>query len=177
MAQTTEKTVNVTEDAEARRLWEVALRIREMREICGYSMAEMAQKTEVTEADYTLYEAGKQDFPFTFIHKCAKAFGIGITDLLEGQSAHLSSYTVTRRGEGQETAKEAGINIQALAPLFSKKIAEPYRVRYEYNEDLQNKPIHLTKHAGQEFDFVLEGRLKVQIGSHVEYLEEGDSIY
>ena len=177
MAQTPEKTVNVTEDAEARRLWEVALRIREMREICGYSMAEMAQKTEVTEADYTLYEAGKQDFPFTFIHKCAKAFGIGITDLLEGQSAHLSSYTVTRRGEGQETAKEVGINIQALAPLFSKKIAEPYRVRYEYNEDLQNKPIHLTKHAGQEFDFVLEGRLKVQIGSHVEYLEEGDSIY
>ena len=105
------------------------------------------------------------------------AFGIGITDLLEGQSAHLSSYTVTRKGQGQETAKEDGIEIQNLAPLFRKKIAEPYWVRYEYSEELQNKPIHLTKHSGQEFDFVMSGRLKVQIGENVEYLSEGDSIY
>ncbi len=159
------------------KLQEVALRIREMREICGYTVEDMAHKTEVSAADYIRYEAGEQDFPFTFIHKCAQAFGIGITDLLEGQSAHLSSYTVTRKGEGQETAKEAGINIQALAPLFRKKIAEPYCVRYEYDEALQGKPIHLTKHAGQEFDFVLQGRLKVQVGTHVEYLGEGDSIY
>ena len=163
--------------APADKLREVSQRIREMREICGYTVAETAAMTEVSEEEYRLYEAGGRDFPFTFIHKCSKAFGIGITDLLEGRSAHLSSYTVTRRGEGQETAKEAGISIMAMAPQFSKKIAEPYRVRYEYNEELQNKPIHLTKHAGQEFDFVLEGRLKVQIGSHIEYLEEGDSIY
>ena len=127
--------------------------------------------------DYKAYENGELDFPFTFIHKCSLAFGIGITDLLEGQSAHLSSYTVTRKGQGQETAKEDGIEIQNLAPLFRKKIAEPYWVRYEYSEELQNKPIHLTKHSGQEFDFVMSGRLKVQIGENVEYLSEGDSIY
>ncbi len=127
--------------------------------------------------EYRAYENGELDFPFTFIHKCSLAFGIGITDLLEGQSAHLSSYTVTRKGQGQETAKEDGIEIQNLAPLFRKKIAEPYWVRYEYSEELQNKPIHLTKHSGQEFDFVMSGRLKVQIGENVEYLSEGDSIY
>ncbi len=164
-------------DAEAMRLYEIALRIREMREICGYTPVEMAALTEVTPEDYYRYEAGEQDFPFTFIHKCSQVFGIGITDLLEGRSAHLSSYTVTRAGEGQETAKEAGINIQALAPMFVGKIAEPYRVRYEYDPALQNKPIHLTRHDGQEFDFVLSGKLKVQVGSHIEYLEEGDSIY
>ena len=168
---------NKTNAVDEVKLQEVALRIREMREICAFSVEEMAQKTEVTLESYLRYEAGELDFPFSFIHKCARAFGIGITDLLEGRSAHLSSYTVTRRGEGQETAKEAGISIMSVAPLFRKKIAEPYRVRYEYNEDLQNKPIHLTKHAGQEFDFVLEGKLKVQVGSNVEYLEAGDSIY
>ncbi len=31
-------------------------------------------------------------------------------------------------------------------------------MRYEYSEELQNKPIHLTKHSGQEFDFVMSGR-------------------
>ena len=159
------------------KLSEVALRIREMREIFGYSEAEMAKRTEVSEEEYRTYESGSLDFPFTFLHKCALAYGIGITDLLEGQSAHLSSYTVTRRGQGQETAKEDGIQIQNLAPMFRKKLAEPYWVHYEYNEELQNKPIHLTKHSGQEFDFIMKGKLKVQVGDHVEYLEEGDSIY
>ncbi len=148
-----------------------------MREICDITETDMAKKTEVSLEDYRAYENGELDFPFTFIHKCSLAFGIGITDLLEGQSAHLSSYTVTRKGQGQETAKEDGIEIQNLAPLFRKKIAEPYWVRYEYSEELQNKPIHLTKHSGQEFDFVMSGRLKVQIGENVEYLSEGDSIY
>ena len=148
-----------------------------MREICDITETDMAKKTEVSLEDYRAYENGELDFPFTFIHKCSLAFGIGITDLLEGQSAHLSSYTVTRKGQGQETAKEDGIEIQNLAPLFRKKIAEPYWVRYEYSEELQSKPIHLTKHSGQEFDFVMSGRLKVQIGENVEYLSEGDSIY
>ncbi|MBQ7392365.1 MAG: helix-turn-helix transcriptional regulator, partial [Clostridia bacterium] len=158
-------------------LQEVALRIREMREIFDFSVETMAEKTEVTVEEYCKYESGTLDFPFTFIHKCALAFGIGMTDLLEGRSAHLSSYTVTRRGQGQQTAKEDGIEISNLAPMFRKKLAEPYWVRYEYNPDLQNHPIHLTKHSGQEFDMVMKGKLKVQIGENVEYLEEGDSIY
>ena len=159
------------------KLLEVARRIREMRDIMGFSEAEMAAKTEVSVKDYRLYEAGETDFPFTFIHKCSLAFGIGITDLLEGQSAHLSSYTVTRRGQGQQTAREDGIEIQNLAPMFAKKIAEPYWVRYEYSPELQDKPIHLIKHSGQEFDFIISGHLKIQVGDNVEYLGEGDSIY
>ena len=162
---------------ETEKLKEVAVRIREMRDISGFTVSEMAKKTEVTEEEYRAFENAEVDFPFTFIHKCALAFGIGITDLLEGQSAHLSSYTVTRRGEGQETAKEDGIEIKNLAPFFRKKIAEPYWVRYEYSEELQDKPIHLTKHSGQEFDLVMKGQLKVQVGDHTELLSEGDSIY
>ena len=159
------------------KLTEVARRIREMREIFAFSEEEMAKCAEITVEEYRAFESGTKDFPFTFLHKCALAFDIGITDLLEGQSAHLSSYTVTRKGQGQETAKENGISIQNLAPMFRKKLAEPYWVKYEYNADQQNQPIHLTKHSGQEFDFVMSGKLKVQIGDHVEYLGEGDSIY
>ena len=159
------------------KLLEVAVRIREMREIQNISEADMAQRTEVTLEQYLAYEAGQLDFPFTFIHKCSLVLGVGMTDLLEGQSAHLSSYTVTRKGEGHNTAKENGIEIQNLAPLFRKKIAEPYYVRYEYDPALQDKPIHCTSHSGQEFDFIVSGRLKMQVGDHVEYLSEGDSIY
>ena len=157
-------------------LMEVAFRIREMRAICGFSEEEMARRTDTTIMEYSAYEAGRADLPFTFIHKCALAFGIGITDLLEGHSAHLSSYTVTRRGEGQQTAREPGIEISNLAPFFRNKLAEPYYVTYDYDEAQQHMPIHLTTHSGQEFDIVLSGQLKVQVGEHTEILGEGDSI-
>ena len=159
------------------KLLEIGTRIREMREIIGYTVDEMAALTDTSAEEYCEYEAGLIDFPFSFIHKCALAFGLEITDILEGHSAKLSAYTVTRKGQGQVTADEEGINIANLAPMFKKKLAEPYWVKYEYSEELQNQPIHVTKHSGQEFDLVLSGKLKIQIGEHTEILEEGDSIY
>ena len=158
-------------------LLEIAERISDMREIMGFSESEMAEKTEVSLALYKAYESGEVDLPFTFIHKCALAFGIDITDLLEGHSSTLTSYTVTRKGMGQQTAKETGIDIMNMAPKFKNKLAEPYWVRYEYSDELQHQPIHLTKHSGQEFDLVLSGALLVQVGSNKEILHEGDSIY
>ncbi len=158
-------------------LHDVALRIKEMREILGMSVEEMAKNTDTTVSEYLQYEEGLTDFPFTFIHKCSLAFGIELADLLEGHSAHLSSYTVTRKGHGRYTAKEHGIEIKNLAPMFRNKLAEPYWCRYEYSEELQNKPIHKTTHGGQEFDLIISGRLKVQVGDNVEYLSEGDTIY
>ena len=157
-------------------LLEVAFRIREMRGICGFTEEEMARRTDTTLAEYRAYEAARADLPFTFIHKCSLAFGIGITDLLEGRSANLSSYTITRKGQGQQTAREPGIEISNLAPLFRNKLAEPYCCTYDYDETQQRMPIHLTTHAGQEFDIVLSGQLKVQVGEHTEILGEGDSI-
>ncbi len=160
------------------KLYEVALRIREMREIAGYTVEQMAEKVELSVEEYRTLESGAQDFPFSFIHKCAQEFGIGMSDLLEGTtSARLSSYTVTRKGQGQQTAKENGISIANLAPKFRDKIAEPYWVRYEYDPAQQNKPIQLATHSGQEFDLVISGKLMVQVGDHTETLSEGDSIY
>ncbi|MDY3865189.1 MAG: AMP-binding protein [Eubacteriales bacterium] len=159
------------------RIGEIATRIRGMREILGWSEADMAEKTGLTQEEYAAYEGGGVDLPFTFIHNCALAFGMELTELLEGREPNLSSYTVTRRGEGEDTAREAGILIRNLAPRFRSKIAEPYWVRYEYDEKLQHQPIHLTRHSGQEFDLILRGHLKVQVGDHTEVLREGDSIY
>ena len=104
-------------------LSEIAARIKEMREIMGWSIAEMAAKTEVDEERYAAYEGGKTDIPFSFIHKCALSFNIEMTELLGGTSAKLSSYTVTRKGHGQKTAEEDGIEIVNLAPKVRDKIA------------------------------------------------------
>ena len=158
-------------------LMEIALRIREMRQILGYSMQKMADLTEVSEENYRLYETGTVDLPFSFMHKCAKVFVLEITDLLEGHSAKLSGYTVTRRGKGLTTASEDGITIQDMAPMFRKKLATPYWVTYQYSPELQNLPIHTTTHTGQEFDLVIKGAMRIKVGDHEEILREGDSIF
>ena len=158
-------------------LMDVAARIREMRQIVGYSIQEMAEKTEISQELYIEYEAGTADLPFSFMHKCAKIFGLELTELLEGHSAKLSSYAVTRRGKGMVTASEDGITIQDMAALFRQKLATPYWVTYEYSEQLQNKPIHTATHDGQEFDLVIRGAMRIKIGEHEEVLQEGDSIF
>ncbi len=159
------------------KLVEVAERISELRDIYGLSTGDMAEKTGVSLEEYLAYEEGRDDMPFSFVHKCALAFGVELTDLLEGQSAKLTTYNVTRRGRGQTTANEEGILIQNLAPKFKNKLANPYWVKYEYSPELQTKPIEVATHSGQEFDLVIKGALKVQIGEHIEILHEGDSIF
>ena len=161
----------------ANQLMDIAMRIRDMREILGYSMQKMAELTEVSEAVYRQYESGTADLPFSFLHKCAKVFGVEITVLLEGHSAKLSGYTVTRRGKGLVTASEDGITIQDMAPMFRKKLATPYWVTYKYSAELQDQPIHTTTHTGQEFDLVIKGAMRIKVGDHEEILREGDSIF
>ncbi len=158
-------------------LMAIAERIKEMREILGYSISKMAEMTEVSEETFKLYESGSVDLPFTFIHKCAKAYGLEITVLLEGHSAKLSGYTVTRKGKGLVTASEDGIIIQDMAALFRKKLATPYWVTYKYSKELQDKPIHTVTHTGQEFDLVVKGSMRIRIGDREEVLHEGDSVF
>lgn len=158
-------------------LMDVVLRIHELREIMGYSTAEMAEQCDITEEQYLEYERGAVDLPFTFLHRCSQIFGVELIQLLEGRSPRLKSYTVTRRDEGLVTAREDGIMIQNMAALFGNKIATPYWVTYTYSDDLQDKPIHTTTHAGQEFDLVISGTMKVKVGDNTEILHEGDSIF
>ena len=158
-------------------LKEVAARIREMRGITGYSVKQMAAMAEVTEEQYAAVEAAEADPSFSFLHKCAEAFGVDITALLEGHSAKLSGYVVTRGGDCPITAKSPGVEIRNMASMFKGRLATPYFVTYDYDASQQNKPLETHTHAGQEFDYVVSGHLKVRVGEHEETLNPGDSIF
>ncbi len=159
------------------KLGEIAGRIKELREIEGLTAGEMAKKTAVSEEEYLACENGKSDLNFAFIYRCALAFGVDVTDIIEGQSPNLKSYTVTRKGEGQRIEKAHGMTYYNLAASFKNRIAEPLYVKSVFSEEAQHRDIELTTHTGQECDLVIEGKLKVQVGEHKEVLEPGDSIY
>ena len=159
------------------KLLEMAGRIRDMREIEGLSIEEMAKKTDVTPEEYLRCENGEVNFSFAFIYRCALAFNVDVTDIIEGTSPRLRSYTVTRAGLGQRIERAHGMVYYGLASSFKNKIAEPLLVLSTYDEAAQNAAIPLTTHIGQECDIVLEGHLKVQVGDHSEILGPGDTIY
>ncbi len=156
---------------------EMAGRIKELREITGLSVEEMAQKTAVGTEEYLACENGESDLNFAFIYRCANIFNVDVTDIIEGYSPTLKSYTVTRRGEGQRIEKAHGMTYYNLAAAFKNRIAEPLFVKSVYSKEAQDKEIELTTHSGQECDLIISGKLKVQVGEHTEILSSGDSIY
>ena len=159
------------------KLQEIAQRIQTMREILEIPVAEMAQQTGLSAEEYLKNESGESDFSFTFLYNCAKAFGMDIVELLTGEAPHLSFYSIVRKGEGLKINRRKGFTYNHLAYRFSGKVAEPFLVTAPYFEEEQEKPIHLSQHEGQEFDFILSGQLKVQMEEHEEILNPGDAIY
>ncbi|MBR3295153.1 MAG: AMP-binding protein [Clostridia bacterium] len=159
------------------KILEMAGRIRDLREISRFTPEEMAQKTGTTTEEYLLCEEGKSDLNFAFLYRCASAFGVDVTDIIEGESPKLSTYTLTRFGEGQKIEQAHEMIYYNMAAGFKNRIADPLYVINKYSDEAFNSPIELTTHVGQEFDLVIRGSLKVQVGDHTEILYEGDSIY
>ncbi|MBP3412829.1 MAG: AMP-binding protein, partial [Oscillospiraceae bacterium] len=156
---------------------EMATRIRELREVTGLSVKEMAKRTGVTEEEYLHCEAGQTDLNIVFLYRCALSFGVDITDLIEGHSPNLRSYTLTRAGDRQMIDQGGHLTHYNLAAGFKNQIALPLFVVAHYSEEAEHEDMELTTHDGQECDLIIKGTLKIQIGEHTEILHEGDSIF
>ncbi len=157
------------------KIQQIPERIRELREILEISAAEMAEITGITVEKYLECESGNVDLSISFVHKCALRFGVDVNELMEGKSPNLRTLSVVRAGTGTRIDNRSEFDYINLAPHFKNKIAEPFLVRAEYNEEEQNQPIKLSTHAGQEIDIIIRGSLKLVVGDNVEILREGDT--
>ncbi len=158
-------------------LKEVALRLKSLRELEGVSIVEMSDATGVTREEYLASESGERDFSFNFLYNCANLLECNITELITGESAKLTHFTITRKGKGMPITRNSGFNYMHLASNMRNRSCEPFVVDIPYIKDLESKPIEVSIHSGQELDFVLEGELKVSIDGHITILNEGDSVY
>lgn len=153
---------------------EITRRIRALREDMDLTMQEMADATGRSLAEYQAQESGEHDLSFTFLFKCAERFGVDVIELLTGEAPHLGSYSVTRAGDGLSIKRRAGFEYLHKAPHFKSKKCEPFVVTAPYLEEEQDAPIHLSRHAGQELDFIISGRMRFAYEDHIEELEAGD---
>ena len=154
----------------------IAMRMRDLREISGMSAEEVAEKSGVNADVYKEYESGSRDFSFSHLFNIAETLGVDISDLLTGESPRLRGYELTRKGKGLEFHRREAYHYEHLAYNFRDKKSEPFIVTVACDGDnLYGKDTH--SHEGQEFDYVLEGTLKIDLGGNEVFLFPGDSIY
>ena len=153
---------------------EIADRLRAMRESLDITPEKAAHTCEISVSDYLKYESGETDIPVSILHRMARHFGFDITTLLTGEAPHVHTYSLTRKGKGVVVQRRRSYNYESLAANFINRKADPYFVIVEPKEDPE---ISFNSHPGQEFNYVLEGQLKVCIGNNELVLNPGDSVY
>jgi len=148
-------------------------RIKELREIIEISAIDMAREIAIPLENYLKYESGELDIPISALYKIAAQLGVDATVLLTGEDPRMDTASVCRRGKGFQIERYPGYEYSSLAYNFKGRTMEPLLVYLDPSKETA-APVN---HFGQEFNFVVEGKVKVTVGRSEHILEAGDSIY
>ena len=154
---------------------EIGLRITELRELSDISIQDMADYLQIPLETYQEYEEGKKDIPASILFEIAHKMEVDMGLLLTGEETRMHIFSVTRNGKGVEVGRRKQYQYENLAEKFIHKKAEPFIVTVEPKVE-GYKPSTNT-HPGQEFNYILEGTLKIYIHDNEIILHEGDSIF
>ena len=154
---------------------QIAERIKVLREIAGITPERLAKSLDVPIATYLRYEEGAADIPIGFLYQLAGLYKVEMEALLTGENPKLHIFSVVRKEKAPAVERRKPYRHQALAGNFVHKKAEPFLVTVEPRP--VTEPLQHNSHPGQEFDYVLEGTLKITIGGHELVLNEGDSVF
>lgn len=152
---------------------DIGMRLTFMREEVEMTTAQMAEKLGIDEETYISYEKGETDFNFSIIYNAADILGVDVLDLISGDAPTLSMCCAVKKGDGYSVKREHEYDYKHLAYTFRNKKAEPYLVTITPDE---NPPV-MKCHDGQEFNYVLSGKMKFFIGDISYELSKGDSVY
>ena len=159
----------------AERRQDIAARLKELREIEGKSAAETAAALGVAPAEYAAWEAGQADVPASALHDAAHFLKADLTELLTGEAPRMRIFSVTRRGGGVTVERRKDYQYRNLAANFAGRKADVFEVTVP--ADAGESGGHANSHPGQEFDYLLEGRMRVRIHGNELVLEAGDCVY
>jgi len=154
---------------------EICARVRALREIEDISAEALADELKFNQADYISWESGEKEFPVGVLVEIASRFKVDLSELITGSTSKLKTFCYTKAGQAPEVTRRPMYGYWNLAYNFHMKKAEPFLV--EAAGETGEKPLSLNTHPGQEFNYVLEGRLLISIGGHEMELGPGDCVY
>jgi quercetin dioxygenase-like cupin family protein len=152
-------------------------RIRKAREMHGLTIKELSDQTGIDADMLGRVEANRAIPPLGDLVKLGKALETGMGYLVSpGTDRPMTMVRADQRKEasrhfGKKGARY-GYAYESLAPEKANRSMEPFVVTLSPSEEVQQ-----STHEGQEFLFVLEGRILVQVGGQREHLGPGDAVY
>lgn len=158
----------------------IGRKIKEFREFRQMSREDLALKANLDPLQLELIEEKGTVPSLGHLIKVSRAFGVRIGTFLDDQGK--IGPAIVRKGEQQsgfsfstkdESAREH-LNFFSLAQAKSGRHMEPFIVEIEPASDSDYK---LSSHEGEEFIYVLEGKVEINYGKEVYQLGKGDSIY
>lgn len=153
---------------------EIAPRLLGLREALDLTVEDMSQKLGVAEETVAAYESGSIEIPVSYLFKVAQECGVDLTVLISGGEAHLKSHSLVKKGGGLSVERRKDYDYKSLAYKFTGRQMEPFLIRVPAKEAHEVKPV---THSGQEFIYMIAGRLEVQLDGTPTILEPGDSLY
>lgn len=154
---------------------QIGERLRGLRDVLDISVEEIAALCGITVDRYEKMEKGETELSVANLQKIAKKYGISLDVLMFGEEPKMSSYFLTRKGQGKSVERRKAYQYESLASGFRGRKADPFIVTVEPKD--ANAPKEMNSHSGQEFNMVLEGTMELTIGTKSLVLNEGDSIY
>lgn len=150
----------------------ISKRLIELRTFSDYTTVDIAEMLKIDENEYKEYESGANEIPINLIYKFARILDTEVSYILSGTLPTKDVATVVYEGKGVLIKRYEGYSFTSLATDFKRKTMNPMLVVIDPTDSPE-----LVKHGGQEFNFVLEGELRVIVGERDYYLRKGDSIY
>ena len=157
---------------------EIGIRVKKARESLCLSLFDLYLRTDIGAETLSQIEEGKIVPPLGAVIKLAKALDLKMGYLISGEEE--KAYTIVRRDDREVTSrydsrkeKHYGYKYESLAPHKTNRCMEPFLVTLEPSETEEER----STHDGQEFIFVLHGKMEVRLGEEIHVLEAGDSIY
>jgi transcriptional regulator with XRE-family HTH domain len=158
----------------------IGKKIRDFREFRQMSREDLALKANLDPTQLEMIEEKGSVPSLGHLIKISRAFGVRIGTFLDDQEK--IGPAIVRNGEEQagysfstndESAREH-LNFFSLAQTKTGRHMEPFIVEIEPSAESDYK---LSSHEGEEFIFVLEGKVEINYGKEIYQLEQGDSIY
>lgn len=153
---------------------EISDRIRGLREAENYSVESFARDLDVPLETYKQYENGEVDIPVGLLYQISTKFKIELTSLITGEEPRLKKYSVVRKDKAPLIERRKEYKYQDLSYNFINKKAETFLVTVEPKS---HETLNLYSHKGHEFNYVIEGSMKIILNGTEIVLNEGDSIY
>lgn len=154
---------------------QIALRLQGLREVLELTPEEVAESCQLTVEEYLQMESGEKDISVSVLQKIARKYNIALDVLMFGEEPKMNTYFLTRCGAGISVERTKAYKYQSLASGFRGRKADPFIVTVAPKPE--GTSVYFNAHEGQEFNWVIEGRMSLTIDGKELILAPGDSIY